>query len=628
MGIFAVMALVSAAERTGFELYMRRLETSAASEGEAGLLPSSSNSMTFTVLPPRREDAMAQVRRLVGLANEHQGWVVAGCLALFVRLPFSLAIPHFVSEGIGGCIDYKTAGCLDDQPVADPDGRCSAAGRRVYFAVVFLLISGSVDAVLDFFNFHLFVIVQQKVIRSLKLRLFEQVMRQEPAFFDSSPTGDIMSRLTADTVEMSGDISFVFRFSIEAVVRIGGVAGYMFVCSWRLALLSCTMIPANALLNRFYGDWLHKNAKRSQDALAESNATAQEAIAGIRTVKAFAKERFELARYAKSVQRYYELGILQCVITSTYYMVVSTFLMNCLVQAALLAYGSFLVWAGVMPVDSVVSFMLYRSQLQEWVNNLLNSYTQLLRGAGAASRVFALLDRVPQLCTHDVVPAEPMKGHVEFHDVHFAYPSRPEVPVLRGLSFEALPGRCIALVGGSGAGKSTVFHLLMHFYEATSGRVLLDGADVITLGREFLCSRVGVVSQEPILFRGSVDDNIRYSRVEPHRMPDINRWSRWWAAWCSIHFEVSRSGGSRDASGTAVEDAARIANAHDFISALPDGYSSEVGERGVQFSGGQRQRIAIARAVLQSPAVLLLTRPRPPWTAKASCWFRRRWTAS
>lgn len=514
-----------------------------------------------------------------------------------VRLPFSIAIAHFVSEGLGGAIDHESADV----------GRRERAAHRITMAVKMILLCGSVDAILDFFNYHLFVVSQQKIIRSLKLNLFSSMMRQELAFFDSEPTGNLMSRLTADTTEMSGDISWVFRFSIEAVVRIVGVAGYMFFCSWRLALLACTLIPANAMLNRRYAAWLHDNAKKSQSALADSNSVAQEVLSGVRTVKAYAKENFEFARYAQSVQRYYELSVLQGAVQGSYYMCVSTFLMNCIVQAGLVGYGAFLTWHGTMSVDSLIAFLLYQGQLQEWVNNLLNSYTQLLRGAGAAARVFALLDRVPRLRLGDKACASPTQGHVQYLDVVFVYASRPEAPVLRKFSLDALPGQCVALVGGSGAGKSTLFNLLVHFYESTSGTVLLDGRDVCELDHRELCSRVSLVSQEPILFRGSVEDNIRYSQSQPDGSNRVDRWGRWWSIWNGTdELAASTERASKGPLDFRVEEAARIANAYDFIMALPCGFRTEVGERGVQLSGGQRQRIAIGRAVMQDPRVLLL----------------------
>eukprot|EP00411_Alexandrium_monilatum_P110830 CAMPEP_0175692764 /NCGR_PEP_ID=MMETSP0097-20121207/31082_1 /TAXON_ID=311494 /ORGANISM="Alexandrium monilatum, Strain CCMP3105" /LENGTH=544 /DNA_ID=CAMNT_0016999857 /DNA_START=115 /DNA_END=1753 /DNA_ORIENTATION=+ len=460
---------------------------------------------------------------------------------------------------------------------ADPAVRARAGGR-VKSAVVGLLACGTLDALLDFANWQLFVVVQQRVIKTLKLRLFGNLLHQELSFFNSHATGDLMSRLAADTTQMSSDISFVFRFSIEAVVRVSGVAGYMFVSSWRLALLTCTIIPVNGLLNQVYADWLHDNAKRSQTALADSNACAEEAFSGIHTVKAFAKEAFQLGRYAESVQRYYELGLLQGAVTT-----------------------------GVMPVESLVAFMLYRSQLQEWVSKILDSYTQLVRGAGAADRVFALLARRPRLQQSDAAPASPAKGRVEFEEVHFAYASRPEVPVLRGLSLAALPGQCVAVVGSSGSGKTTLFRLLLHLYEPLGGRVLLDGEDVCRLCPRELCARVGIVGQEPTLFHGTVEDNIRYAAAEAAPAAAAAGWRYWWRVWQGTREAAQQEAvGSRTASCQRVEEAARIANAHDFVMQLPMGYGTEVGERGVQLSGGQRQRVAIARAVLPRPSVLLL----------------------
>lgn len=520
-----------------------------------------------------------------------------GCVALLVRLPFSLAIPHYVSDGIGAVID---------QGSADPVARSAAVGR-IRGAVFGILLCGTCDAILDFWNYFLFVVVQQKVVRSLKLRLFGNVIHQELGFFDAEPAGDLMSRLTADTVEMSENLSFVFRFSIEACVRVGGIAGYMFYCSPRLALLSCSLIPANALFNRFYAEWMHKNAKRSQSALAASNACALEAIANVQIVKSFAKESYEEQKYANTVQRYYELGILQGIVRSSYYMVVATFLMNCVVQASLVGYGAALCFRGAMASESLVAFMLYRSQLQDQVNAILNSYTEVVRGAGAADRVFALLDRRPQIKQGTAVPPLHVAGHVRFENVHFAYATRPTAPVLRGLMLDVKPEQCVALVGSSAAGKSTVFRLLAHLYDPTRGRVLLDGADVTELDRPSLCSLLGIVTQEPTLFRGSVEDNILYSCASA-LPPRDDSWQHWSAQWRNPDDDEVRGIDGLDAGAREgrAEEAARLANAHDFVLALPRGYRTEVGDRGVQLSGGQRQRLAIARAVLRRPRVLML----------------------
>jgi len=586
----------AALERWSFTAYLKRIREWNLADREVETPESGEQAQLQN--GHRTNETRQHMFRLLGLAGEFRGWVVAGCLALFFRLPFSIAIPHFVSEGIGGAIDHQSM---------DPVVRANAA-ERVYNGVLLIVICGTIDAILDFFNFQLFVVVKQKVIRALKLRLFENVMRQELSFFDSEPTGNLMSRLTSDTTEMSGDISFVFRFSIESVVRITGVAGYMFYCSWRLALLTCTLIPFNAKIQRIYAIWLHRNAKRSQDSLAMSNEIAHEVISGVQTVKAFAKERFELHRYANSVQRYYELGILQGMMESLNYMIVSTFLMNCVVQAALVGYGAFLVWHGAMGTDSLVAFLLYRANLQGEVGNLLNNYSSLLRGAGAASRVFQLLDRTSHLHQGEGHFDTEALGHVQFFNVDFAYASRAGTAVLCGFTLEALPGQSVALVGPSGAGKSTVFHLLSHFYEASRGRVLLDGQDVRTLDKELLAAHVGLVSQEPMLFRGTVEENIRYSKAQIGSDPFTmqSTLSRYWRLWKESDGAASSQGLPHTPSEKCVEEAARAANAHDFILELQNGYSTDVGERGCQLSGGQKQRIAIARAVMQNPRVLLL----------------------
>lgn len=233
-------------------------------------------------------------------------------------------------------------------------------------------------------------------MRRLRLEAFDAILRQEVAYFDASSTGEITSRLTADITEMAADLTSVFRQVLEAVVRIAWIVAYMLLSSWRLGLVACAVVPLTAAVSRVYGRWLHDNAVRVQCALAEANSAATEAVSSIRTVLSFAAERAEAARFAAAVENHHWLNVRQLVINGLYYAVASTFLGNTCVAVALLAYGARLVTSGLMTPATLLGFMLYQAQLQEYWNNLVNAFTSLVRSSGAGAKVFALLDRQPQ----------------------------------------------------------------------------------------------------------------------------------------------------------------------------------------------------------------------------------------
>ena len=528
--------------------------------------------------------------QLLRIARPHRGWLYTGCTVLLVRLPCSLSIPHWVAETIGAlsASDYT----------------------RANWCVIYLMVLGSADALLDFWCVYLFGVAQQRIIRGLRLDLFGAILRQDISFFDATKSGEITSRLTADCAEMANDLTWVFRFTIEALVRIGGILGYMFYRSWRLGLLALAIVPITALINRFYATFMHHNQQAVQAALAEANSVAQEAIAAIRTVASFAMEGGEHRKYTSRVDVYFRLILRQFVVQGIYFAVCNTFLVNACVQASLLAYGGYLHSRGLCSPHVLLAFMLYQGQLQEYFQNLFNSFTSLLKSSGAAAKVFEYVERRPCYqqggsVTLDPPPPEATRGsvalgvglrrqqlpvdggrgcRVDLTDVWFRYPTRPEAAVLRGLSLEIPSNGCVALVGASGHGKSTVFGLLSHFYEAERGLVAIDGVEVPRIPHAELHAVVAIVSQDPVLMSGSVEANITYG----------------------VGSQMVLTDAARDALRERVLASATAANAHGFISELQDQYQTLVGERGVQMSGGQKQRIALARCLMQDPRLLLL----------------------
>jgi ATP-binding cassette subfamily B protein len=332
------------------------------------------------------------------------------------------------------------------------------------------------------------------------------------------------------------------------------------------------VVPPVALGAVAYGRRVRKLAREAQDALARANEVAEETISGIRTVRAFAAERAEGSRYAKAVWDAFAV-VWRRILTSAVFMSVSSFAAFSAL-ALVLWYGGRLVERGEMTPGGLTSFLIYTLTVALSLGGISELWADLMRASGAAERVFELLDRQPTIPLSDGNKLGEVAGHVELREVHFAYPSRKDMPVLQNVSLELLPGDVVALVGPSGSGKSTIAALLLRLYDPGRGRVTLDGHDLRELSPEWLRQRVGVVAQEPLLFSCSVAENIRYGRT--------------------------------NASEEEVIAAAKMANAHEFITKFPEGYETLVGERGVKLSGGQKQRVAIARAVLKNPRILVL----------------------
>lgn len=504
------------------------------------------------------------MRRLLQLAAPQVSFLYAGCAVLLLRLPFSLSIPHFVSSTIS----------------AVQNGDFDAAVHEI----LCLVLAGSIDAALDFWCVFLFGYANLRIVRGVRVDLYSKLIRQEVAFFDQTSSGELSSRLQSDCSEMAGDLTWFFRFSIESVVRILGITIYMFLRNPILASCSLGVSPLIAVVNKLYGNWLRDNAVQVQTALAAANEVAIEAISNIRTVIAFATEPAESQRYKDRIQKHYQLNVKQLIMTGVYYMAISTFLINTVVQALLLFIGSRLVQADKLTPQVLLAFMLYQGQLQNETLNLFQSYSSLIKSSGAGDKVFQLLDRKPpapsmiseevvgclqrdNTTEHPFVPPKQEPYSIELDAVSFTYPARPLQPILKGLHLKFPPGTSTAIVGTSGSGKSTICHLLQRFYDPEFGSILVDGVDLKTLNLIGYRRRIGVVSQETLLFQGTILENIIYG--------------------CD--------GATRE---DAVQ-AARVAFADHFIVDFPNGYDTIVGERGVQLSGTY-QSFALSSTVFYS----------------------------
>ncbi len=421
-------------------------------------------------------------------------------------------------------------------------------------------------------RYMLFSRAGERVVARLRGDLFASLMSQEIAFFDAQKTGELTNRLSADTTVLQNTVSANISMGLRNFAAVAGGMVLLFFTSPQLTLLMLAIVPPVALGAVFYGRKVRKLSKDVQDALAKSSEVAEESLSGIRTVRSFAAEHTELKRYRGAVEGSLALAFHRIRLTATF-IGAASFAVG-IAGVVVFWYGARMVIAHELTPGTLIIFLMYTVMVASALGALSELWADYNRAAGAAERVFELLERKPMITSGESKVLPQLQGRVSWENVEFAYPTRLDMPVLRGFDLALKPGEVVALVGPSGAGKSTIASLLYRLYDPQQGRVLLDGVPLTELDQNWLRQQIGVVAQEPLLFSTTVAENIRYGRPT--------------------------------ATDAEVEAAARTANAHTFVTSFPEGYQTLVGERGVQLSGGQKQRVAIARAVLKDPKLLIL----------------------
>lgn len=439
---------------------------------------------------------------------------------------------------------------------------------------MFLFVVVVIQALFSMFRTIAFSIVSEKSIADIRKDLYNKLISQPLAYFENERTGDLISRITADVEQLQGTLSHsLAEFIRQLVILVAGIAILAYLTP-QLSLIMLFTFPVVVIAAVLFGKYIRKLSKIRQEKLADSAIIVNETFQNFNVVKSFASELFESLRYGKSVDGIVQVSLRFARIRGVFFAFVIGLLFGCILF--ILYKGAIMVQEGNMEPGNLLSFVMYTAVLGGAIAGLGNLYATILGTLGATERIFEILERDTELELKNISNSNTIKidGKIAFDSVSFAYPSRSEVQILDNFSFDINRGEKIAFVGQSGSGKTTIAKLIMRFYNVQSGNILVDDKPIDEYNISELRKNIGVVPQEVLLFGGSIRENILY--------------------------------GDPNASEEAVWDAAKQANAVEFINKLPDGLDTIIGERGIKLSGGQKQRVAIARALLKNPAILIL----------------------
>ena len=448
-----------------------------------------------------------------------------------------------------------------------------SADNITTFAVA-LFVMFIIQSIFSFFRIVIFTNVTENALQDIRKDAFKRLIYMPMDFFNKNKVGELTSRLSSDIEKIQETMrTTIAEFFRQIVIIIGGII-FLVLISGKLALIMLATVPVMAIVAVFFGRFIKKLSKKAQDEAAESNAVLEESLMGIQNVKSFTNEKFMLGKYMKAIASIRALNIK----SGLWRGVFVSFLIMCMTGAVV-----FIIWQGLLMTQGpnpelsrgdFFSFVMFTIMMGASFGSIPDMYANIQKAIGSTENLMSIISEQSEIELRSGTQKPLISGNISFNNVTFNYPQRPDVNVLNDLSFSVKKNQTIALVGSSGAGKSTISSLLLNYYSITDGEITFDDIDANDIELEHLRAHMAIVPQEVILFGGTIKENIAYGKL--------------------------------DATDDEIMEAAKKANAFDFIMSFPDKFETQVGDRGIQLSGGQKQRVAIARAILKNPAILIL----------------------
>ncbi|MEM9884674.1 MAG: ABC transporter transmembrane domain-containing protein [Bacteroidota bacterium] len=506
--------------------------------------------------PKLNRENLKESLKIFKYVYPYRGYLIGGLFILFLSSLVTMIIPFLSGQMVDISLD-----------ASEMDWTLRDIGK---FLIVIFVFQG----ITSYFRILFFAVASEKGVADVRKAVYTKLIGLPTVFFEENKSGELISRISADVSKLYSMFSVTLaEFVRQAFTLIVSVI-LLLIRSKELAIIMLAIFPAVIIAALFFGRYIRKLSKERQEELAASNSILGESIQSIQAVKIFTNEFFELNKYRSGIDRMVVVALKYARARALFAFVIIVLLFGSIFF--ILWQGATMVENGTMTAGLLIEFLLYMIFIGGSVGSLGNFYTEIISAIGATERIREILNEKVEIDLEKERSATKLKisGNITYENVHFSYPTRRDMPVLKGISFEVPVGQKVALVGTSGSGKSTTLQLLLKFYELQRGVIKVDNIDIQNYDTTAFRQNIAVVPQEVILFGGTIGENIAY--------------------------------GKPGASRIEIEAAARKANAYDFIMSFPDGFETIVGERGIKLSGGQRQRVAIARAILKDPAILLL----------------------